>query len=129
MCVCVSLSIYTYVHMYFSKFELFDLILLLKLDKQFPVEQFEATVSQSTVPSPLFTSTMRRFRVRAVYAHVCIYVCVYIYIYIYICMYLSLSLYIYIYIYNIHMQVSVCCFSHSADGALLLGLMSCLSQL
>ena len=31
----------------------FELILLLKLDKQFPVEQFEATVSQSTVPSPL----------------------------------------------------------------------------
>ena len=25
---------------------------LLKLDKQFPVEPFEATVSQSTVPSP-----------------------------------------------------------------------------
>ena len=25
----------------------------MKLDKQFPVEQFEATVSQSTVPSPL----------------------------------------------------------------------------
>ena len=30
----------------------FELILLLKLDKQFPVEQFEPTVSQSTVPSP-----------------------------------------------------------------------------
>ena len=29
-----------------------SLILLLKLDQQFPVEQFEATVSQSTVPSP-----------------------------------------------------------------------------
>ena len=36
-----------------SQFELFELILLLKLDKQFPVEQFEARVSQSTVPSPL----------------------------------------------------------------------------
>ena len=35
-----------------SQFELFELILLLKLDKQFPVERFEATVSQSTVPSP-----------------------------------------------------------------------------
>ena len=31
--------------------ELFELILLLKLDKRFPVEQFEATVSQSTVHS------------------------------------------------------------------------------
>ena len=26
------------------KFELFELILILKLDKQFPVEQFEATI-------------------------------------------------------------------------------------
>ena len=34
------------------KFELFELVLLLKLVKQFTVEQFEATVSQSTVPSP-----------------------------------------------------------------------------
>ena len=34
------------------RFELFELILLLELDKQFPVEQVEATVSQSTVPSP-----------------------------------------------------------------------------
>ena len=31
--------------------ELFELVLLLKVDKQFPVEQFEATVSQSTAPS------------------------------------------------------------------------------
>ena len=36
----------------FPQFELFELILVLKLDKQFPVEQFEATVSQSTVASP-----------------------------------------------------------------------------
>ena len=35
-----------------SRFELFELTLLLKLDMQFPVEQFEATVSQSTVPYP-----------------------------------------------------------------------------
>ena len=35
-----------------SQFELCELILLLKLDKQFPVEQFQAAVSQSTVPSP-----------------------------------------------------------------------------
>ena len=33
--------------------EFFELILSSQLDKQFPVEQFEATVSQSTVPSPL----------------------------------------------------------------------------
>ena len=42
-----------------SQFELFELILLLKFNKQFPVEQFEPTVSQSTVPSsPL---TLRRW--------------------------------------------------------------------
>ena len=35
-----------------SQFELFERILLLKLDKQCPVEQFEVMVSQSTVPSP-----------------------------------------------------------------------------
>ena len=33
-------------------FELFELIVLLKLYKQFPAEQFEATVSQSTLPYP-----------------------------------------------------------------------------
>ena len=33
------------------RFELFELVLLLELDKQLPVEQFEATVSQSAVPS------------------------------------------------------------------------------
>ena len=36
-----------------SQFELFELTLLLKLYNQLPVEQFEATASQSTVPSPL----------------------------------------------------------------------------
>ena len=35
-----------------SQFEFFELILLLRLDKAFPFKQFEATVSQSTVPSP-----------------------------------------------------------------------------
>ena len=36
-----------------SQFELFELILSLKLDKRLPVEQSEATVSQSTVLPPL----------------------------------------------------------------------------
>ena len=35
-----------------SQFELFELVLFLKLDKRFPVERFETTASQSTVPSP-----------------------------------------------------------------------------
>ena len=34
-----------------SQLELFELVLLLKLDKRFPVKQFEATASRSTVPS------------------------------------------------------------------------------
>ena len=38
------------------QFDLFELILLLKLDKQFPVGQFEATVSQSAVPPPSLIS-------------------------------------------------------------------------
>ena len=42
-----------------SHFELFERILLLKLDKQLLVEQFEATVSQSTVPSPPLLSMNR----------------------------------------------------------------------
>ena len=41
-----------------SQFEFFELSLLLKLDKRFPVEQLEATVSQSTVPPhPLDNAT------------------------------------------------------------------------
>ena len=35
-----------------SQFEFFELIFLWKSDRRFPVEQFEAAVSQSTVPSP-----------------------------------------------------------------------------
>ena len=50
-CSCSNLSIRAF-RARISQLELFELILLLKLDKQFPVEQFEATVSQSTVPSP-----------------------------------------------------------------------------
>ena len=42
-----------------SQFEFFELILLLKLDKQLPVEQIEATVSQSTVPSPLLLNVTK----------------------------------------------------------------------
>ena len=34
-----------------------ELILLLKLDKRLPAEQFEATASQSTIPSPPLTTT------------------------------------------------------------------------
>ena len=65
-----------------SQFEPFELILLLKLDKQFPVEQFEAAMSQSTVPSPPLK-----------------FACVYIYIYIYMYVYVYVYVYIYIYIY------------------------------
>ena len=40
------------------EFELFELILLLKFDKQIPVERFEAKVSQSTVPFPLLQTLL-----------------------------------------------------------------------
>ena len=48
-----------------SQFELFELILLLKLEKRFPVEQFEATVSQSKVPSPPLTDDVDRNHTRS----------------------------------------------------------------
>ena len=38
------------------KFELFELIILLKLDIQFSIEQFEPTLPQSTVSSPPLSS-------------------------------------------------------------------------
>ena len=50
-------------------FELFEIILLVKLYKQLLVEQFEATVSRSAVPSPSSCNRKRR--------------CPHIYIYIY----------------------------------------------
>ena len=40
------------------QFELFELILLLNLVKLLPVEQVEATVYQSTVPSPPLSYTV-----------------------------------------------------------------------
>ena len=62
-----------------SQFELFEPILLLKLDKQSPVEQFEATVSQSTVPFP--PSESIHYNIASVHPfirpslHLCQYVC------------------------------------------------------
>ena len=43
----------TLVELKFISSFLFELILLSKFDKQSPVEQFEATASESIVPSPL----------------------------------------------------------------------------
>ena len=43
-----------------SQVELFEIIILLKLGKQLSVEQFEATVSQSTVSSPRLSTGARR---------------------------------------------------------------------
>ena len=42
----------TLIELKFLNSRCFELVLLLKLNKQFPVEQVEATVSQSTLPSP-----------------------------------------------------------------------------
>ena len=46
---------------YQYEYELFEIIPVFNLDKQFPVEQFEPTVSQSTVPSPPPTVDFRNF--------------------------------------------------------------------
>ena len=71
------------------QFELFELIvLLLKFDKWFPAEQFEATASQSASPSLL-----RRTRSRSTS------------MYFYTCLDISLSLYIYIHIYLIYIYI------------------------
>ena len=84
------------------RFELFELILLLKLDRQLPVERFEATASRSTVPSPPLMHPLltRRSEPGAAATgpprlglvltatcttqYMCTYICTYIYIYIYI---------------------------------------------
>ena len=51
-----------------SQFELFEPIpLLLKLDKRSPIERFEATASQSTVPSPLLVLQHRPRRPESSY--------------------------------------------------------------
>ena len=42
----------TLIELKFVSSKLFELILLLNLDKQFSIEQFEPTVSRSALPSP-----------------------------------------------------------------------------
>ena len=89
------------------QFELCELILLLKFDNKFSIEQFEPTVSQSTVSSPLLL-----FSWGFIIVHMCIYIyiythayiCIYIYTYnmsilcVYRGVYLCVCMYIYIYI-------------------------------
>ena len=69
-----------------SRFELFELFLLLKVDKQFPVQRFEA--SRATRGGSISVSSTANFQTKIL---MCACVCIYIYIYI---------MYIYIYIYN-----------------------------
>ena len=78
-----------------SQFELSELSLWSKLGRQFPIEQFEATVSQSTVPSPPLKCWL---------LHICVYTCVHIYIYIYIHTYVCMCIY---YIYNVCMYIYI----------------------
>ena len=94
-------------------FELFELMLLVELDKHFSVERFEAMASRSGVPSsPLSLGSLQLRlvvhlssrgtlgwleppgRSLAVFSPVCM--CVYIYIYT--CVYVYIYIYIYIYI-------------------------------
>ena len=65
-----------------SQFELFEFILLLKFGKRFPVERFEATVSQSTAPSPPLPKGAEGVPENTIYIY--IYTQMYIVIYIYI---------------------------------------------
>ena len=48
-----NISLRAFLRAQIYQFEPFELVLLLKLGRPFPVEQFEATVSQSTIPSLL----------------------------------------------------------------------------
>ena len=91
-----------------SRFELFELIPSCKLDRQLPVERFEAAVSQSTVPSPPLFRTSRRRPASSARPYIYIiyiytYMCTYMYIHIHICTLYScmdVCIYIYIYIYR-----------------------------
>ena len=85
-----------------SQFELFELILLLKLNKQLPVAQFEASrtirgsgVSVSSNLPPSYMYSGRRPRSRQVTC--CNMWCIIIFLYVYLSISLSLSIYIYIY--------------------------------
>ena len=115
------------------QFELFELSLLLKLGRQFPVEQFEATVSQSTVSCPHLVyipvsvnkhsfcscsglkflrpqGMSRKFRLRD--SQYCGFLGL---MYVYISIFLSLSLYIYIYITHIrvYIHIYILCYAHT----------------
>ena len=89
------------------QFELFELILLLTLHKQLPVEQFEASrerfeaaASQSTVPCPPLKSFAFWPVGPGKWQGWNIYIYIYIHMYIpIICLFLALSLYVYMYIY------------------------------
>ena len=109
------------------RFELFELILLFKLDKQLPVEQFEATVSQSRVPAPppfyrrrgrwwrcsSPSATSRSQKQVYVYIYIYIYIYTYTYIYIYIVVYVYIDIYIYIYIERErYIYIHICIYIH-----------------
>ena len=94
-----------------SQFELFELILLLKLDNRFPVEQFEATVSQSTVPSPpLIITAHINVYVWTTHPYSCILVHI-MYTHMSLSLSLSFSMYIYIYVY-IYIYIYICIHIH-----------------
>ena len=70
------------------KFEFFELIILLKFDKQLAVERFEATGSQSTVSSPSLNFAAWNVREHVyVCMYVCMYACIYVmYVIMHVCM-------------------------------------------
>ena len=79
-----------------------------KLERQLPFEQSEATVSQSTLPSPLLALGCDIVIITYVCIHVSIYIYIYIYIHTYIhVMYMYIHIYIYIYIHNIYIYIYI----------------------
>ena len=92
------------------QFELCELILLLQLGKQLPVEQFLATVPHSSVPSPslMYDAPCIEERTgKQIVGHALYYT--YVYIYIYICTYVCIYIYIYIKGYiHIYIYIYVC---------------------
>ena len=114
-----------------SQYELSEFLLLLKLDEQFPVEQFEAgrairgsSISVSSTPSNNTTTTTNNNNNNSNNNNInddddnnicCNQLCVYLYIYIslslyiytYICIHIIWYIYIYIYIYNTYLYVSM----------------------
>ena len=100
----------------FVQFELFELILLWTSDEKFPVDRFEATVSQSTVTSPLLETFSRSGTKWMCIMYMYVYIYIYIYTYTHICMSMFsyvwlvlLFLYIIVFTWYIYIYIYIYC--------------------